>query len=71
MIVDDMLKVSMVLVIGITINYCSSYILPEEPLASKPAQILLFDLDRIENSSINETNIVLNIPVFRLGSGIR
>jgi len=65
---DDMLKMSIVLVVGIAIGYCSSYILPEERKPDYHDQILLFDIAHIKNS---KTNLVLNIPIVRIGSGIR
>jgi hypothetical protein len=55
-------------VVGIAIGYCSSYILPEERKPDYHDQILLFDIAHIENS---KTNLVLNIPIVRIGSGIR
>ena len=57
-----------VILIGSTIYYCTGFITSKEKTVEQPSQILLLDLAHIEKF---KTNIVVNIPAGRWGSGIR
>jgi hypothetical protein len=68
MVVEDILKTCIVILIGSTIYYCTGFITSKEKTVEQPSQILLLDLAHIEKF---KTNIVVNIPAGRWGSGIR
>ena len=67
---DDLLKVVVVFVIGVLIGFLSgSYSLTEKKKLNNERimQDFFVELGQVEGS----TNLALNIPIVRIGSGIR
>jgi len=67
---DDLLKVAVVSVIGVLLGFLSStYSLTEKKKLDddRIMQDFLVELGQVEGS----TNLALNIPIARIGSGIR
>ncbi len=67
---DDLLKVVVVFVIGVLIGFLSgSYSLTEKKKLDNERimQDFFVELGQVEGS----TNLALNIPIVRIGSGIR
>ena len=64
---DDLLKMTLVLMIGIFLGYTLSYRSPTKEKINDE-EIALFSEFTLNH---NNTNLALNIPIVRIGSGIR
>tara|TARA_B100001964_G_C13784763_1_gene401895 strand:+ start:248 stop:469 length:222 start_codon:yes stop_codon:yes gene_type:complete len=62
---DDLLKMTLVLMIGIFLGYTLSYRSPTKEKINDEGIALFSEF------TYNNTNLALNIPIVRIGSGIR